>query len=823
MKTITVRFLVIAAVTLWSNGLPAQPVPGRQTVTNTLRVIKPPLLNSNRTVRTSPGQMAPFRTTPRAAKPKATPFVTGSSDMAPLGAIPAAKAPATPTSGNITVKPVATPAVSPAVNRATSQSPRPPSPAIAAPAARRTTGQENVAGQPQPQTAAEALADLNAEVSNEMPVQPQVHTLVPPEMMEAEADVNFPNTPVEQILEIYAEYTGRTMLMGGINKQLTLDVVALDGKLKVPELIQAFDIVLNQNQIAVVPIGEKFLLAVPAAQAIKEGLPFLDIDQTLMPEAPTLMTKMVQLEYAEPKDVVNVIQKFAKVAGGITTVESTRMLIIQDYAINLKRMLELVAKIDVAAPANEQVFEVIPIRYAPVQEVADMLGSFTTKGSAFGSARTTGSGSRGGRSGARSLSSGSNANRNNATANRLNSSFRPQQSRPPTPTRVSTPGTAASQFQQRLRNIVANAAGSDEPEPLLGNASISYYERSNSLLVRGTREEMEKVKTLIAELDQVQPQVLIEAIIMDVSLTDNYQFGINLLQKFTDQGNGARGGGGANNNAGSFFSNFGSTTNSLVNAISSLGGGFSYYGLLGRNWEGVIRAVETDTFATVLSRPQILTTHAEPANLFVGENVPYPASSGLDFSGNLRTTIQSVDVGITLDILPLINPDGLVILEIEQSVDSVREFKPIGDLEAPVTTKRTASSKIAVNTGETIILGGMITNNKSRDDTGTPFLRKIPVLGNLFKRNRKDSNRSELIIMLRPTVLATPELVEESTRLARQNLPGVRRAEMEIEQEDKAWLERIKNDEKKLLEKTANPKKKSRWDLPIDMFDVINK
>jgi len=816
MKNITLKFLLIATVVLPVIDLPAQ-APGRFAVTNSLRVIKPPLLNSNQPVRSSPGQMAPFRSAPapRAARPQAAPFISDSPDMVPLGATPVAKPPATTVTTN-RARPVAPVTAAPA----TTGSPRASSPAIAAPAARRPPVTGNPAGMPKAQTAAEALADLNVEMATGGRPSPKVHTLVPPEMMDAEADVNFPNTPVEQILEIYAEYTGRTMLMGGINKQLTLDVVALDGKLKVPELIQAFDIVLNQNQIAVVPIGEKFLLAVPAAQATKEGLPFIDIDSKAIPEAPTLMTKIVQLEYAEPKDVVNVIQKFAKVAGGITTVESTKMLIIQDYAINLKRMLELIAKIDVAAPANEQVFEVIPIRYAPVEEVANMLGSFTSKGSAFGSARTTGSGARGTRRGS---STTSTASRTPTTANRLGSSFRPQQSRPPTPTRVATPGTAASQFQQRLRNIVASAAGADEPEPLLGNASISYYERNNSLLVRGTREEMAKVKQLIAELDQVQPQVLIEAIIMDVSLTDNYQFGINLLQKFTDQGKGARGGGGVDNSAGSFFSNFGSTTNSLVNAISTLGGGFSYYGLLGRNWEAVIRAVETDTFATVLSRPQILTTHAEPANLFVGENVPYPASSGLDFSGNLRTTIQSVDVGITLDILPLINPDGLVILEIEQSVDSVREFKPIGDLEAPVTTKRTASSKIAVNSGETVILGGMITNNKSRDDTGTPFLRKIPVLGNLFKRNRKDSNRSELIIMLRPTVLATPELVEESTRLARQKLPGVRRAEMEIEQEDAAWLKRIQADEKKLMEKARKTGEKSKWDLPIDMFDLSDK
>jgi general secretion pathway protein D len=817
MKIRILNFLMGTAMLVVVDGLSGQVPVRRPAITNTVRVIRPPLLNSNRATRVTPGQFAPAHSQPRGA----TPFVNSTADMAPLPSAATSLPAAAPSASPATVpnpgsaKPsVPVPATLP------TPTPKSSSPAIAAPAARRPAPGE-VIGKKKAQTAAEALADVQSKLAAQVNRGPRVHTLVPPDLMNEDADVNFPNTPVEQLLEVYAQYTDRTLLLGGINKQLSLDVVALDGKLKVPELIQAFDIVLNQNQIAVVPIGEKFLLAVPAAQATKEGLPFLDVDAALMPESPTLMTKIVQLEYAEPKDVVNVIQKFAKVAGGITTVESTRMLIIQDYAINLKRMLELIAKIDVSAPANEQIFEVIPIRYAPVKEVADMLGSFTSGGSAFGSARTTGSGTRGSGSSNANRNSTSNVNnRNNSTANRLGNSFRPQQSRPPTPTRVATPGTAASQFQQRLRNIVSTAAGADEPEPLLGNASISYYERNNSLLVRGTREEMEKVRTMVDELDQVQPQVLIEAIIMDVSLTDNYQFGINLLQKQTSLGANSSVAGGVNNGAGSFFSNF-AGTNTLGTAISSGAGGFTYYGLLNRNWESVIRAVETDSFATVLSRPQILTTHAEPARLFVGESLPFPSSSGADFTGVSRVSISQVDIGITLDILPLINPDGLVILEIEQTVESFRGFETFGELRAPRTTRREASSKIAVNTGETIILGGMISNNRDSTDTGTPFLRKIPLIKHLFKQNTKNSLRSELILMLRPSVLATPEIAQASTQAAMAKLPGVQRAEMESKIEDALWMKKLEEDKKKLLEKSQEPAKTNKWSLPIDMFEVL--
>ena len=232
---------------------------------------------------------------------------------------------------------------------------RPKLPVIAAPRSRNTANSaQNVAGQ----TASEALVEVSKIVAaQEIDGKPRVHSLVPPEKdLPFDAAVRFEKMPLVQILELYGEFTGRRLLKGaGLNEQLTVDIVVnQESELMISEVVQAFDIVLNQNQVAIVPVGDKFLLALGAAQAIKEGLPFSDLDRNRMPEAPTLLTKIVQLQYAETKDVVNVIQKFAKVAGGITIVESTKTLIIQDYAINMKRMLELIERIDVAAPPTSR-------------------------------------------------------------------------------------------------------------------------------------------------------------------------------------------------------------------------------------------------------------------------------------------------------------------------------------------------------------------------------------------------------------------------------------------------------------------------------------
>lgn len=832
MKLSSINFLMLLVLTALSASAATQSLPQMTpvkaqirpiTVTNTTRIVPPgPRFPAPAQRRATPVQAAP---TNNAVKTAPSPFLSDADEIVPLNSPPPR------TKSTATLTPIrSAPRAAKIQPKTTTATPVPSAPRVAAPvvapnrpalAAPRARSQNKAA----PKTASDALKEINAVIAKQNGNSgPRVHSLVPPEKdLPVEAGViKFKNFPLEQLLELYGEYTGRTVLKGaGVNDQLTVNIVAnSESTLTASEVVQAFDIVLNQNQITVIPVGDKFLLAIGAAQAIKEGIPFSDVDKEQMPESPSLLTKIVQLQYAETKDVVTVIQKFAKVAGGITSVESTKTLIIQDYAINMKRMLELIERIDVAAPANEQIFEVIPVLYAPVSEIADMLGNFTAKGSSFGSTRTTGSGRTSGRTSNRTGTTTSNrsGNRTSTTANRTSSSsFRPLQAA--APQRVSTPGTAASQFQQRLRSIVQRAQGDEEPEPLLGNANIGYYERSNSLLVRGTREELEKVKQMVKELDVVQPQVLIEAIIMDVSLTDNREFGINILQQQTKLGGNITTAGGVNNGGGGFLSQFGNNTNSLGNAIGSLAGGFSYYGLLGRNWETVIRAIETDSFGTVLSRPQILTTHAEPAELFIGETLPFPSSSGADFTGVSRVSIQQVDIGISLSILPLINPDGLVILEVDQEIESFRGFETFGELRAPRTTRRTASAKIAVNSGETIILGGLISNTRDETDTGTPFLRKIPLLKYFFKQNSKNNLRSELILMLRPVVLATPEIAQASTEAAKMRLPGVRRAELLEKLDDKNWMQKADDAEMQMIEKSNRPKK-DRWSLPIDLFDT---
>src|SRR4030095_12643969 len=163
--------------------------------------------------------------------------------------------------------------------------------------------------------------------------------------------------------------------------------------------------------------------------------------------------------------------------------------------------------------------------------------------------------------------------------------------------------------------------------------------------------------------------------------------------------------------------------------------------------------------ARILQRPRIQTSHAEEANLFVGETRPYPTTSyygGGAFGG--YSSIQQLQIGVTLSVLPLVNADGLVVMEIRQKVESYDgdvTIQNVGDV--PITSQKEANAYVAVRDGETIMLGGFISNEKSKSHGGIPILKDIPLIGNLFRSTKETDARRELLVLIRPTVLATPE------------------------------------------------------------------
>ena len=601
--------------------------------------------------------------------------------------------------------------------------------------------------------------------------------------------INFPNTELNQVLPFYAKLVNRTILRPTSlpTPNITLVTQTL---LTQKEAIQAFDAVFALNGITMVNVGDKFVKMVPEQQVFSTGAAFDNLEPSQLPELGQFVTHVVQLKYVKPTDMVAVLQPFMKIPNAILPIDASQILVLRDYTENVKRMLEMIARVDVSIPSDFD-SEVIPIKYAKASDIANVLntlsaggGGGTTVGgggSSRGSLRTTGGGS--GYRGGTGFGSGGTGFPGSTTG--FGTPGSPYGN--PTPQATTTPGAAQSpqsSFTSRLQNIISRASGVGEFQ-ILGETKMIADERTNSLLIYATKKDMKTIKEIISKLDVVLAQVEIESVIIEVDLNKSQDLGVSYVeQQFHPGGSSYFQGRGALIN--SLLLNQGSF-NSATNLAGALPGGFSYLASLGNDVDITLKAVAGNDVAKVIQRPTIQTSHNEPASLFVGESRPYPSGSyygGGSFGG--YSSIQAVNIGVTLEVTPLINPDGLVVMEIHQTIESVSGSVNIANVgDVPVTSRKDASTKVSVRDRETIVVGGLIETSKSRSLSGIPILMNVPVLGYLFRSTSDVNNRTELIVLLRPTVLKTPEIAAANAKEITDRLPGVRKVKEEMQAEER--------------------------------------
>lgn len=593
--------------------------------------------------------------------------------------------------------------------------------------------------------------------------------------------IKFQDTDLVQVLDLYQELTGRTVMRPSSLPQTKI-TIRTQTELTRREAIQALDTVLAMNQITMIPQGEKFVKAVPVGTAAQEAPKFNTFQSsTNLVEAAQYVWQIVRLTNALPKDIAPALQPFMKAPNSVIGVDSAGILILRDYAENVKRMMEVIEQIDVV-PLQEFEPVVIPIKYALAGDIAQVLGSLTAGGgggTTVGRQQTrtglttggfgTGAGGVGGQTGFGQPGTypGQPGYQQGAATGLGGGGF----------------GSAAagrSSFADRLRSIVARAAGGDIV--VLGQTKIIADERTNSLLIFASKQDMIAISNIIEKLDVVLPQVLIEALIFEIGLNESLEYGISYIQRKPSQiGDNAAGIGALKNDPPGLLS-FDSFTSLASNGIAgaNLPGGFSYFARTA-DLDITARAVAGDGNVKVLSRPRVQTSHAVEANLFVGQTRPYPMGTGYGGYGGgyyggygYGASIQQLQIGITLSVLPLINVDGLVVMDIRQKIQNIGEEIPIANVgNVPSTIDREANAKVAVKDRETIALGGFISNEKRTSNSGVPILKDIPLFGVFFRSNSRKDQRVELMILIRPTVLPSPKDASVAAIEDMKQLPGV--------------------------------------------------
>jgi general secretion pathway protein D len=300
---------------------------------------------------------------------------------------------------------------------------------------------------------------------------------------------------------------------------------------------------------------------------------------------------------------------------------------------------------------------------------------------------------------------------------------------------------------------------------LVGKTRVIADRQSNSIIVSGTRESEQIVLDMIERLDRRPVQVYLATVIGELTLSDDTQVGVDFIQRFA-KWNGTKPGSGGftsgNLNGPNNIVPNGNISN-MANMITSTpfgpSNGLNFYGQIGESLDVIVTALEETQRFKVLSRPVVYTQNGKRAEITSGQEVPYPetAVTDTDNPNSVRSTVAYKDVVLKLEVLPTINEDNEVTLDIVQINDRVVGQQLIDANEIPIIGKQELNTTVSVANRSTIILGGLISESKDVQDQGIPFLKDIPVIGYAAKNSNVSKTRSELMIFIQPIVVRSDE------------------------------------------------------------------
>lgn len=566
---------------------------------------------------------------------------------------------------------------------------------------------------------------------------PGQHTL---SLQDADMDV---------LIQTVSEITGRSFI---VDPRVEGKVTVISAKpMDVDEVWRTFASILRVHGYAVVPAGGMWKVLPEAAAASDGG--------TALAEGPeAIVTRVVEVRQVSAPELAVILQPLVPASGKVAAQGSN--LVITDRAANVERLAKLIARIDTAGGSE---VEVIALRHANAAEIARTLVQLD-----------------GGNAAAPKLVADARSN------SVLLSGDAGQRLRLRTlVAHLDTPLSEGEQTQViYLRNASAKdlvpvlttmastltntAAKAETARP----ASIEAHEATNALVITAAPAVYRELAAVVRQLDVRRAQVLVEAVIAEVS--DELADELGVQWQSTNLGNNAdgslgRGYIGGTNLPGS--SGQGGIIGAMTNPLGVgpglnfgwLGGTLKIPGPDGEQIEilqvgALIRALRGDGRANILSRPSVITLDHQPAEFKVAQEVPFltgsyaNTGSGGNNPANPFQTIERKDVGLILKVTPHVNEGDSVRLEIRQEVSSLSPAQVGGAVDL-ITNKREITTTVQVPDGAMLVLGGLSSEEVGESISGVPGLSHIPVMGNLFKSRKASRSKRNLMVFLRPVIL----------------------------------------------------------------------
>jgi type II secretion system protein D len=339
----------------------------------------------------------------------------------------------------------------------------------------------------------------------------------------------------------------------------------------------------------------------------------------------------------------------------------------------------------------------------------------------------------------------------------------------------------------------------------IGNTSIIADPNANSIIVYGPSDTQRKAAQIIDLLDQRPKQVYLAAVIGELQLTEGMNYGASWFAKLNTGGSNNLVGAAVNNTISGFLTNL--VTSSLTNAINSFPSslaGLTVFGTIAQGVSTYANFLESTGKFRTISRPVVYTSNNKRATILSGQLIPVPGQSSYNTVGavgtnslnNVTSTINYQQVALKLEIIPLINSDKEVNLQIVQVNNTLGAAVNIGGNSVNQVNTQELTTTVRIPNGSTIVLGGLISDDKQTSDAGIPYINRIPILGPLLGgQSNKTRTRNELVIMIQPIVVDSNGAMEKAS------------AEEGSESELGKRAQTIKD----RLEPTPTPTPKKKW------------
>ncbi|MBN1764026.1 MAG: type II secretion system secretin GspD [Sedimentisphaerales bacterium] len=595
-----------------------------------------------------------------------------------------------------------------------------------------------------------------------------VPALSDPQTADQLISVNFDQADIRSVIKTISEITGINFI---VDESIKGTVTVLSPtELRLGEIYHFLESILTVKGFAAVPAGDHVKI-VPRTEVNKHNLRIrIGCNPADIPQDDSIVTQIMPLKYANVDEISRIINSRLSAGANLATYESTNTLLLTDTSANIYHIAKIIFQLDV--PGSKEELTVIPLQYASAQMLARQITDIleNEESSTLRSRRT---GQQMKISSKLQIQPNERTNSLIVIANQddtrlIRDLVRQLDVERPTGAYdvhvVPLKNAQAESIAKSLSQALANRKAFDESGNQLP-IQITPDPGTNALIIHASSQDFKVISDIIEKLDIAREMVLVELLIIEISEENLREIGVDWATLDQAVSDSIRVFGNTNFGVRVDYIN-GDTSGLSVGAFKDIGGDVKI--------GSILNALENVSGVNILSTPHILTSNHSEANILVGDNIPYVVQSKItETDPATPTVIKTVDykdVGVSLKITPHISQSGIVRLAIYSEFTKLIESVTGLSSDTPTTAKRQIETEIAMADGATVVIGGLIRDDKITIENKIPLLGDLPLIGGLFKLQRDRLQKTNLLLFITPYVLKDQPDMARITQKKREEI-----------------------------------------------------